>query len=146
LGFGIGLLLLGLAIYWPSLSGLFLLDDFDLMDPYDTVRRGGSGGLLGTGRPLLMLSYVLNHRLGGFDPFGFHLTNVLLHGLNAVLLRQLVLTLLSQAPLVERIAAKWRKLLIYALLLLFLTTPIQTESVAYISSRSEVLAATFYST
>jgi tetratricopeptide (TPR) repeat protein len=92
-----------------------------------------------------MLSYVLNHRLaGGFDPFGFHLTNVLLHGLNAILLWRFLAALFAPGRLDKQLPAALRALLIYGVPLLFLTSPIQTESVAYISSRSEVLSGTFY--
>jgi protein O-mannosyl-transferase len=140
-----GLLLLGLLLYWPSLKGPFVLDDFDLMEVFSAVRVGDWHGLRRTGRPLLMLSYVLNHRLaGGFHPYGFHLTNVLLHGLNAILLWRFLALLFAPGRLDKHVTAALRPLLIYGVPLLFLTSPIETESVAYISSRSEILAVTFY--
>ena len=143
-GFGVGLFLLGLIIYWPSLSGGFILDDFDLLEHFSGVGHSEPDALLRTGRPLLMLSYVLNHRLSGLDPFGFHLTNILLHCLNALLLWRLVSALFSNGRLDDVVSRQFQTVLIHAIPLLFLTSPIQTESVAYISSRSEVLAATFY--
>jgi tetratricopeptide (TPR) repeat protein len=140
-----GLLVLGLLIYAPSLSGPFVLDDFDLMEVFSAVRLGDLSGLYGTGRPLLMLSYVLNHRLaGGFHPFGFHLTNVLLHGLNAILLWRFLAALFGPGRPAKQLPEGLSTLLIYGVPLLFLTSPIQTESVAYISSRSEIFSVTFY--
>ena len=92
-----------------------------------------------------MLSYVWNHRLaGGFHPFAFHLTNVLLHGLNAILLWRLLATFVRAGPFGNTFRDALRPLLIYGVPLLFLTSPIETESVAYISSRSEFLSVTFY--
>ena len=143
-GFGVGLFLLGLIIYWPSLEGSFILDDFSLLKSFSVVRKGQLDMMFGSGRPLLMFSYVLNHRLSGFDPFGFHLTNILLHCLNALLLWRFVSALFSHGRLGGVVSRQFQTVLIHALPLLFLTSPIQTESVAYISSRSELLAATFY--
>jgi protein O-mannosyl-transferase len=144
-GVAAGLLLLGLLIYSPSLPGPFVLDDFDLMEVFSAVRIGDWHGLRHTGRPLLMLSYVLNHRLaGGFHPYGFHLTNILLHGLNAILLWRFLALLFAPGRLARHVPDALRPLLVYGVPLLFLTSPIETESVAYISSRSEILAVTFY--
>ncbi len=141
----LGLPLLALLLYAPSLRGPFVLDDFDLMEVFSAVRLGDWAGLLRTGRPLLMLSYVWNHRLaGGFYPYEFHLTNVLLHGLNAVLLWRFLAVLFAPGRFDKHVPGALRGLLIYGVPLLFLTSPIETESVAYISSRSEILAVTFY--
>jgi tetratricopeptide (TPR) repeat protein len=145
LGVAAGLVLLGLLIYAPSLRGPFVLDDFDLMEVFSAIRFGDWPGLRRTGRPLLMLSYVLNHRLaGGFHPYGFHLTNVLLHGLNAIVLWRFLAALFAPGRLVSQVPGGVRSLLIYGVPLLFLTSPIETESVAYISSRSELLSTTFF--
>ena len=135
---------LALALYSPALNGPFVLDDYDLVEGFSTVRSGEVGSIVRSGRPLLMLSFILNHRLaGGFEPFVFHLTNVLLHAFNAVLVWLFVGALFDKARLPDRVLA-FRDLFVYGLPLLFLASPIQTESVAYVSSRSEVLAATFY--
>ncbi|MEX2302431.1 MAG: tetratricopeptide repeat protein [Bryobacterales bacterium] len=115
------------------------------MEAFSAVRAGDRLALLRTLRPVLMLTYVWNHRLaGGFDPFYFHLTNVLLHGLNAILLWRFLATLFAPGRFDDWVPPPLRSLLIYGVPLLFLTSPIQTESVAYISSRSEVLSTTFY--
>ena len=144
-GLAAGVLLFSLLIYHPSLHGPFVFDDFDLMEVFSAVRVGDWSAASRTGRPLLMLSYVVNHRMaGGFDSFPFHLTNVLLHGLNAILLWRLLAALFVPGRLDKYVPEALRPLLIYGVPLLFLTSPIQTESVAYISSRSEVLSVTFY--
>ena len=68
----------------------------------------------------------------GPAPFGFHVTNVLLHMLNVVLLFQL-------ARRFARIG-----LAAFAAAALFAVHPMMTEAVGYISGRSEVLCATFF--
>lgn len=138
------LFVLGFAVYFPALNGPFVLDDYDLQEGFSTVRLPTLKTLVDSGRPLLMLTYIANHRMaGGFDPFIFHLTNILLHCLNALLLWRFAAALFAPGRFgvaVDRV----RSLFVYGLPLLFLLSPIQTESVAYVSSRSEVLAGTFY--
>ena len=36
-------------------------------------------------RPLTAFSFALNYRMGGLDPFGYHLVNVLIHTVNGML-------------------------------------------------------------
>ncbi len=142
--FAAAVFMLGLLIYQPALSGTFVFDDFDLRESASTVRLGDWGLLVSSGRPFLMATYVANHRLSGFEPYLFHLTNVLLHCLNALILWRFLAALFASGRLDEWIQAYLRPVLIYGIPLLFLTSPVQTESVAYISSRSEVLSATFF--
>ena len=68
----------------------------------------------------------------------------MLHGLNALLLWRFLITLLAIESIKKTLDDATRVAVVYGVPLLFLTSPIQTESVAYISSRSEVLATTFF--
>ena len=142
--FPLALLAWGLLIYVPALGGQFVFDDLDLQETASTVRTGRLRAIIGSGRPVLMASYVLSHRFDGFQPFPFHLTNVLLHCLNAMFLWGFLTALFKTGSLDDLIPARYRAFLIYGIPVLFLTSPIQTESVAYISSRSGVLATTFF--
>ncbi len=134
-GLTLALVVLGFAIYWRSLWGPFLFDDTDILEAGGSVRGQNWGLLLTSPRLLLILSYALHYWFaGGFNPLHFHVVNVLLHVANALILWQLL----------KRVSAAVGRLAVWFLPLLFLTSPVETESVAYISSRSEVLAATFY--
>ncbi len=141
--FPLALLAWGLLIYLPALGGQFVFDDLDLKETASTVRTGRLQAIIGSGRPVLMASYVLSHRLGGFQPFPFHLTNVLLHCLNAMFLWGFLLALFKTGALDDLVPERYRAFLVYGIPALFLTSPIQTESVAYISSRSGVLSTMF---
>lgn len=79
-------------------------------------------------RPVSGVSLLLDFQAWGLDPFGFHLTNVLLHALCVLVL---VLVLL-------RLGLEARASLLCGLL--FAIHPIHTESVAWISGRTDVLA------
>lgn len=81
-------------------------------------------------RPLLLLSYWLQVRLTGFWAPAFHAANLLLHAAAALLLRQAFL---------RRLPARAAE----AGALLFALAPVQTEAVAMITGRSEVMAALF---
>lgn len=82
-------------------------------------------------RPLRSVTYALDYSLWGLDPFGYHLTNVLLHGAVGLLLFLLALRLGGSRRAAGLIAA------------LFLLHPIGTEVVAYVSGRRDQLAALF---
>jgi Flp pilus assembly protein TadD len=82
-------------------------------------------------RPLTMLSFNLDYALWRNNPAGYHLTNLLLHSFNAVL----VLLLFRAIPRTRHAA--------FPAALLFTCHPIQTNIVAYISGRTYLLAALF---
>ena len=141
--FALLVIVLGVAAYWPATAGGYILDDYDLLEPGGPVRAPSFSMLIGPERPIVTMSYLLNSRLGGLDPGSFHVTNILLHCLNALILWRMLAALFAAGKIPERITAN-RDLFVYGIPLLFLLSPIQTESVAYISSRSELLAAFFF--
>ncbi|HJX32139.1 MAG TPA: hypothetical protein VJ624_09870, partial [Thermodesulfobacteriota bacterium] len=88
-------------------------------------------------RPVIVFSYLIDYKIWQLNPFGFHLTNILFHGLNGMLLFLLIkqyLTLLN-----------FLRPSLYAFLsaALFLVLPCHTESVSWIAGRTDVLAMTF---
>ena len=87
----------------------------------------------GMWRPLLMLSFAFNYFISGLSPHSYHLINILLHFLNAVLLYLLLEKFLKELSLCRRLG----------LTLIFCLHPINTEAVTYISSRSVTMCAFF---
>ena len=83
-------------------------------------------------RPVVNLSYAIDRVVWGPEPFGFHVTNVLLHMINVTLLFGLV----------------WRetgrRLAAFIAAAIFAVHPMMTQSVGYISGRAEVLCTTFF--
>lgn len=82
-------------------------------------------------RPVLMSSFSLDCHLWGPDPFGYHITNILIHLGNALLVYGLI-------RLIFR-----RELLAFLTAMLFVLHPVQTEAVTYISGRADPLATFF---
>jgi tetratricopeptide (TPR) repeat protein len=138
-------LVLGLitfAVFWPSLTHDFLRYDDQ---QYVTENAHVQGGLSWRGaawaltssyannwHPLTWLSHMLDCRLYGLKPPGHHLSNLLLHTANTLLLF-LVLNRMTGTP--------WRSALVAAL---FAWHPLHVESVAWVAERKDVLSGLFF--
>jgi len=127
--------LLGGVVYLNALHNPFVYDDYHTVVENASIAhvtdvRAIVGGALT--RPIVNLSYAIDRATWGAAPLGFHVTNVLLHILNVILLFQL--------------ARQFGKgeLAAFAGAGLFAVHPMMTEAVGYISGRSEVLCATFF--
>ena len=80
--------------YANSLAGAFVLDDeaaivqnrgiTDLSRLGDVLVPAPDSPI--AGRPLSSLSFALNYAAGGLDVFGYHVVNIALHTLSALLL------------------------------------------------------------
>ena len=93
-------------------------------------------------RSLLYLTFQFNYWLGGEYVLGFHIVNVLLHIFNGLLVFVMCGKILKTAG----IDADRARVYSFLSASFFLLHPIQTESVTYISSRSELLSTFFYLT
>src|SRR5688572_25173105 len=131
--------LLAFYAYAPALRGEFLFDDSYLPFLVPGVAEAPLRGWLGV-RPFLMISYWLNYQSSGVDPYPYHVVNVVLHALNAVLACIIVRRYLAW---VNKDGALNVLLAVFGGLL-FLLHPVQTESVAYVASRSEAMSIFFF--
>ena len=137
------LVLLAFLLYRPSLDGPFVFDDTTSVTDNDLIRRAPlSAFFLLSGRPLTDYSVALDYALGGLNPRPYHVTNVLLHAANAILLYIIAWRTLALPVLASRYPA--RRTIGWAAAALFTAHPLATEAVAYVSSRSELLVAFFY--
>ena len=90
------------------------------------------------------LTFALNYKLNGLDVTCYHIFNITIHLLNAILVYFLV-SLTFKTPFMQ--GSKLREQSQYIALftgLLFVSHPIQTEAVTYIFQRLASLAAFFY--
>src|SRR5437667_968450 len=130
--------LLAGVVYLNALHNPFVYDDYHTVVANTSLQRVANIRAIvlhDVTRPIVNLSYAIDHALWGATPPGFHVTNVLLHMLNVVLLYRLARRLAEDrhADLVACAAA-----------MLFAVHPMMTEAVGYISGRSEVLCATWF--
>jgi protein O-mannosyl-transferase len=87
-------------------------------------------------RPLVNLSFLLDFRMFGLNPGMFHLVNVFLHIINALLVYYLAFELLGDC------SGKDRYALIAALF--FALHPINAEAVLWVSARGDLLSCLFF--
>lgn len=125
-----------IACYWSIPSLFFVADDFFWLerakylhnDPLSIFSVEG-------GRyfdPLVYLSFWINYKLNGLDSAWYHRTDLLIHTLNAFLVTYLALLLTK------------RKSAAFFSGLIFAVSPTNADSVLWISSRVDTLAAMFY--
>ncbi|MDD5194264.1 MAG: tetratricopeptide repeat protein [Candidatus Omnitrophica bacterium] len=99
-------------------------------------------------RPIRVLTLAVDYFFWRSNPFGYHLTNLLLHILNVIIIYFLVLKLKALASRAgpEIGVVGWRKFFEPAFITaaLFATHPIHTESVSWIKNRSDLLASMFF--
>ena len=102
-----------------------------------------SDGMTTAGRPLLNLSFAINHALGGESVAGYHAVNLLVHLLASLTLFGIVRRTLGlvRMPPATRDAA-WVVALVSALW--WSLHPLQTASVTYISQRAEAMMGLCY--
>ena len=86
-------------------------------------------------RPLLILSYIIDCKIWQMEYSGYHLTNIILHLLNAIIFYLIALKLFKHQE--ERVN------IAFFVTLLFALNPLTCESVAWISGRSDILGAFF---
>src|SRR3972149_8048609 len=130
-------------VYLNSLSNQFVYDDeFTIVDNYfvktwenlpllfskDYFRFSGELSY----RPVITLSYFIDYSLWKLNPFGFHLTNTLLHPLNSVLLFFLLKRIFNC------------RTTSFITTLIFSCHPVLAEAVNAVSYREDLLAATFF--
>ena len=132
-------LLAALVSYAPALRGPFLFDDVYLPFYLPGFGEQPLAAWLQGLRPVLMFTFWANYRMSGVDPASYHFINVLIHSANAVL----VFLIARRLICLSRIEEHRRNLLAAFAGALFLLHPLQTESVAYIASRSESLSGFF---
>jgi len=138
------LVVLGCIAYSNSLDVPFAFDDIDSVQINYNVRFPNYSlyrpqTYIYT-RSLLYASFAFNYWLAGENVLGYHIVNLLLHLLNGLLVFAVAIRILKKVLTDPGLVRT------YALLsaAFFLVHPVQTESVTYISSRSELLSTFFY--
>lgn len=128
------LLVVVVLCYANALGNDFVFDDHVNLQNNPLLRNLSNVPtlLLSGFRPIREVSYALDFALWGERPFGFHLTNILIHAANAVLVFLLIRRFIGD------VASSAIGALVFAI------HPIQPDAVTYISGRRDVLFAFFY--
>ncbi|MGI9228754.1 MAG: tetratricopeptide repeat protein [Gammaproteobacteria bacterium] len=137
----LALLLIIAAAFWPAFSAAYIWDDITfLLDSkpvqggldglYDIWFRPGTTTVEGHYWPMPYTFFWLEHKLWGYNALGYHTVNILLHGINTLLLWRLLTHL--------TIPGAWLIAAVFAL------HPTHVEPVAWIISRKDMLSTLFY--
>lgn len=139
------LAILTLAAYWPVFqNGFVAYDDGCYITENPHVRQGISPGSIawaftakstkdtGNWHPLTMISHMLDCQIYGLNPTYHHLTNLVLHTANVLLLFVLLVVITGST---------WRSAFVAAL---FAVHPLHVESVAWAAERKDVLSTLFW--
>jgi tetratricopeptide (TPR) repeat protein len=140
------------AVYLNSLTGGFVFDDLPAIVENPTIRSftppwqplvPPPGGSSVVGRPIINLSFAINHAISGLDVRGFHVVNLLIH-----LAAGLTLFGIVRRTLALPWAPGWLRSsavpLGFCAALLWSVHPLQTESVTFIVQRTESLGGLVY--
>ena len=135
--------------YYPGLAGPFLLDDFGSIRPlgdfggvrdWESFKAFVFGGNAGpTGRPLSLLSFLIDATNWPADARSFKQTNLIIHLLNGIVLGFLVTSILRVLDF-DQSDARWIALVVSALWLLH---PFLVSTTLYIVQRMAQLATFF---
>lgn len=158
--------LITFVVYLPALQNGFVNWDDDLyvyeQRNIQTIDLGFLKWIFtpeanATWHPLTLFSLAIDYSIWGLNPFGYHLTNVILHTINTALVFLLVVMLIEEGlrGRVERTTQyqqlkgstnRFSQILIPAFTasLLFGIHPLHVESVAWVSERKDVLCAFFF--
>jgi protein O-mannosyl-transferase len=138
----IALTLVTLAVYWQVNQFEFVNYDDDVYVTQNIhIRYGitldGVRFMFGKGHadlwnPLVWLSFIFDYKLFGLNAGGYHLINLMLHILSALLLLGLFNRMTNEI---------WKSAFVAAV---FALHPLHVESVAWISERKDVLSAFFW--
>ncbi len=126
-----------LGIYWPALGAGFVGDDFMILHRLRPLAGAGDvlrffrGEFFEYYRPLGFVSQAVDWAIAGQSATQFHLTNLIVHAINVVLV-WLIARALSPRPTTALLAA-----------LLFALHASNTEAVIWISARFDLLATCF---
>lgn len=133
------LVLAGIVVYARTFTVPFVFDDVHAIVQNLRIREW-STELLMTSRPLVELSLALNYALDGLNPAGYHVVNLFLHLVCGLLLYDVARRTFR---LTGVLAGREDDAALFAALV-FVVHPLQTESVTYVISRSELLMALCY--
>lgn len=149
------IILLGGIIYFNILQAPFTFDDAIIQQEREiaSLQAGELDGtvthpkmikaLLTRTRPVAHLSFYLNYYLGGDNPFGYHLTNVIIHLLSTITVFFLIQITLN-LPVTRDRYKDARPKLAAIVSLLFLCHPVQTQAVDFVVQRMASIMALFY--
>jgi Flp pilus assembly protein TadD len=145
------IVLAGALTYANSLSGPMLFDDQSaILDnpqirhlwPITAALAPPRASVLAN-RPIVNVSFAINYAIGGLSVRGYHIGNISLHILSALVLFGIIRITLTTPRLRDRFATASDGIAL-ASALIWMVHPLHTESIDYVTQRTELMMGLFY--
>lgn len=140
------LITLGGLSFFNNINAFFVSDDFALIYSASKINSFSDFihfeikySVLCAFRPLISLSFYIDYKIWHLNPIGYHLTNIIFHSLNSFLVFLISLVLMKSSDEYKN-NAQYLSLLAGGI---FLVLPCHSESVSWISGRTDLIAAFF---
>ena len=146
------------TIYSRAIHAPFIFDDEDIVIKNTSIERLwppiGTEKLRGpfnpereistSGRPLVNFSLAMNYRVGGRDPASYHVCNIAVHILSTWLLLGIVRRQCCRLDFFQPAIRDAADRLACLVALVWGLHPLHTETVVYVTQRTELLMSLFY--
>lgn len=137
-----------ILVFYNSLQNDFVFDDESVVQSYTAIRdlsnipkfftaQEGFHKVIGRYyRPVVSTTYAVDYALWNLNPYGFHLTNIIINTIASLLL----------FAVLKRLFKKYKYGLIASLIstLIFTVHPVHTEAVSWVSGRTDSLVTLFF--
>lgn len=148
-----GVSLVTVFFYLPSLENSFVnIDDnvYVYENPYihslnlDFLKWVFASLYAGFWHPLTLISYAVDFEVWGLNPFGYHMTSIVLHGLNTFLVVIFSAMVINRCKDINALRGNANIICAVAAGILFGLHPLHVEPVAWISERKDLLCFFFF--
>lgn len=140
----VALCITGLVIYSNTFHSTFHFDDkFNIVENYllrDLTRFWPPLGTRWAG----FFSFALNYKINGLNVVGYHLVNTFIHVINAFLVYLVTLLTFDMPAIKDVVKDKARYVAAVIAAFIFISHPVQTQAVTYITQRFASLSALFF--
>lgn len=142
----LAILIAGIIAYSNSFDGSFHFDDKQIINSQTTATSADIHDWFRAypNRPVGILTFYLNYSIHNIDVWGYHFVNLSIHLMNAFLIWWLTWLTLSTPVMRNSEISKHRMVVAFLTGILFVTHPLATQSVTYITQRFSSLATLFY--
>jgi tetratricopeptide (TPR) repeat protein len=144
--FVLAILTAGVIAYSNSFDCSIHFDDRNIFNSSITTDSATLGDWIRPfpSRPLGILTFAANYHIHKLDVLGYHLVNLTIHLINALLIWWLTWLTFSTPVMKDEFISRYKTVIAFLTGLLFVTHPLATQSVTYIAQRFTSLATLFY--
>jgi len=131
----------GILIYANTVHYPFVFDDKNIIVENKSIQNNEIFKNVLQSRYIGLVSFALNYKINGFNTTGYHIVNISIHIINALLVYEIFLLIILLINNERLLNQRYRISLFIAAL--FLVHPLQTQAVTYIVQRFTSLSALF---